>query len=243
MALSMAQSAGSPYVTLTKTGVDGIYDVARTVAGVTTPVRGSLTVTAGTGTLVDREAPQGVLVSYTSGVDSTSGITSRAGSFLIHPTNSALDIKVQVSEYPTWGREVAEDVFQPLGGAPAIVISQPRRGRVGTVRLNVDSAAAVTALEAFLTSTRLALLSTYDYPAPYLWVAMGSESWTPMTRISDDPFWQVEIPLRETARPEVVSSDRVTWLDVAGRYATWNDLAAEYGTWEAFLADVPNWTA
>ena len=48
MTLSMAQTPGSPYVTVTKTGTDGPFTVTRTVGGVTTPVRGVLTVTGGT---------------------------------------------------------------------------------------------------------------------------------------------------------------------------------------------------
>lgn len=243
MALSMGQTAGSPYVTLTKTGTNGIFDVTRTVAGVVTPVRGTLTVAAGTGALVDREAPQGTLVQYNAGADSTSGTTNVVGTYLIHPTNSALDVKVVVESYPAWTRPVAQEVFRPLGASTPIVVSGKRGKREGSgFRVVCEGDTATNALAAILESSRVLLLSTADYPAGYMWVAVGEESWQWVSHGRTDTLWRVDLPLTEIARPEVTTSGRVTWLDVAARYPTCTDLHARYGTWEAFLADVPNWT-
>jgi len=244
MSVTMGQTPGSPYVTVTKTGTDGDYSVTRTVAGVITPVRGTLTVTAGTGNLVDREAPQGTSVTYTVGAEtSTPTVTLSVGSYLIHPTNSSLDMAVMVGDYPTWTRRVAQDTFLPLGSGKPIVVSGARGAREGGgFSVMVRSAAESTALEALLESSRILLLSTVQYRAPYLWVAVGDESWEPLTKGASDVLWRVTLPLTEIDRPEVTTSGRVTWLDVAARgYDTWTELDAAYGTWDVFLADAATW--
>lgn len=246
MSVTMGQTPGSPYVTVTKTGTNGDYTVTRTVAGVVTPVRGVLTVAGGTGNLVDREAPQGLSVTYTvGGESSTPTVTLSVGSYLIHPTNSALDMAVMVAEYPTWQRSTPTDVFRPLGSATPIVVSGTRGAREGSeFSVLVRSAAEATALDALLESTRIVLLSTLQYRAPYVWAAIGEESWEPLTKGPADVLWRVRLPLTEIARPEVTSSGRVAWLDVAARgYDTWTELDAQYGTWPVFLADAATWTS
>lgn len=245
MALTMGQTAGSPYVTLTKTGTDGEYTVTRAVAGVSTPVRGTITVTGGTGTLVDREAPQATLVQYTSGGESTASTTTLSvGTYLIHPATQALDRQVLVGSWPDWSRDVRQDSVTPLGSRFPVVVSDVRQGRVGSgFTLILQDAAAATGLENLLNSTRLVLVSTNHYNAPYMWATVGEESWKAINPPRSTPYWMVTMTLTEVARPDVTSSGVVTWLDVANRYATWNDLAADYPTWESLIADSANWTS
>lgn len=247
MALSMGQTAGSPYVTLTKTGINGDFTVTRTVAGVTTPVRGTLTVAGGTGVLVDREAPQGTSVQYNAGADSTSGTTLSVGSWLIHPTNSALDTRVYIEKYPTLGYAVPEESLTPLGATEAIVVSGKRQARRATLPLILRNATDEAAVTALLRATRVALLSTNHYALRYAWISMGPEDWEPLAPGPSDVLWRVSIPVTETGRPTVTTSGKVTWLDVAARLvalgqpATIQGASDQWGTWQALLDDAATW--
>jgi hypothetical protein len=134
----------------------------------------------------------------------------------------------------------------PLGVSTPVVVTDVRGSREGTLTVYVAGAAATAALSALLDSTRVVLLSSVRYPAPYVWVSIGEETWTPLESTigaATTDLWQVTLPLTEVARPSVTSSGVVTWLDVAGRYATWNDLGAAYSTWDAFLADAATWAS
>lgn len=246
MALSTGLSTSNPYVTVTRTATDGEYILTRTVAGVETPVRGTLVVTGGTGFLVDREAPQGVSVTYKSGADTTVVVTNLIGSWLIHPTTQSLDRAVTVEEFPTWSYDVRQDSVTPLGSSRPIVVSDARQSRVGGIKLFVNGATEVTNLTATLSSTRVLLLSTRNVRAPHLWVAVGKEQWEPIGKAYNESLWHVDLDLTEVDRPEQVSSGVVTWLDVEVRYPGtdgFDDLGAMYGTFDAFWADAANWTS
>lgn len=243
MALAMSQTAGSPRVTLTKTGTNGDFSVTRTVAGVSTPVRGTLTVTAGTGTLVDREAPQGVSVTYTAGADSTSGTTLSVGSYLIHPATQSLDTRILVAEFPEWTRPVSQEVLRPESRDTPIVVTGRRSSRTGDLVVQVNGPSEAAALDALLSSTRFLLLSTTRYQARYVWVAVGDEEWQSQTKDPNGDLWRLTLPVTEIERPGVISSGQVTLGDVAARYATIQDLLTAYpgGTIQTLITDSATW--
>lgn len=246
MTLTATPSTTTPYVTLVKTGTDGEYAVTRTVAGVVSPVRGTLVVSGGTGNLIDREAPQGVSALYTAGADTDTKTTPSVGAWLIHPTTSSLDTAVVVQSYPEWRRDVPQDSVTPLGSKHPIVVSGTRQARQGDVALFVDGNTPAGKVEAILESSRVLLLSTNHYQAGAMWVVVGSDSWSPLNPAKAAASWTVTLPLTEIDRPETISSGVVTWLDVAIRFPGsdgFDDLATTYGTFDNFWADAENWTS
>lgn len=235
--------------------------IERNVAGAWTPLRfgNPATLVANTVTVRDYEVPDNTSVTYRaypvgavgSAVTSTPAVTvPERGAWLIHPafpdTLSAGPLITAANGWPKWTRAARQDVAQILGVATPVVVDDVRGSRVGTWSIILQSAAEATTLDTLLTSTRVMLLNTNRYPAPYVWVAVGDETWTPLTpRIAaaTTPLWQVDLPLLEVARPDVTSSGEVTWLDVSARYATFDLLAARYTTFDAFWVDAATWTS
>lgn len=254
---AIGTSSQVPAVDVAVTGdTSGRVQIDRLIGAVATPLRGTpIDTVAGAVTVRDYEVPQNTAVTYrvypvgSVGLAvATSAITiTDRGAWLVHPAlGGTLSVQAVPMRWPAWQRDARQSRVDPLGVSTPVVVSDVRGSRQGTFTVYVAGAAAAAALSALLDSTRVVLLSSVRYPAPYVWVSIGEETWTPLEATigaSTTDLWQVDLPLTEVARPAITSSGVVTWLDVAARYTTWNDLAAAYTTWDALLADTAAWTS
>lgn len=234
----------------------GTVTIERGVGGVWTPLRTSpATLVADTVTVRDYEVPDNTAVTYRTypvgaaiGTAVTSGSVTvpDRGVWLIHPGKpDTLSVQVIVQQWPTWTRAVTQDVAYPLGTPTPVVVTDVRQARTGALTVIVQSLAAATALDALLADTRVMLVNANRYPAPYVWVAVGEETWEPLevkVGAATVPMWGITLPLTEIVRPSITSSGEVTWIDVSARYATFDLLAAQYGTFDAFWTDAATWT-
>lgn len=240
--------------------VGGVTQVTieRSVAtGVWVPLRfgNPATLSAGAVTVRDYEVPDNVAATYRvypvgapgSAVTGGPVTVPDRGTWLIHPASpDTLSATFLVLQWPVLTRPARQDVATILGVANPVVATDIRGGRTGVLSLLVRSAAEATNLDSLLGSTRVILLNSNRYPAPYLWCAVGDETWTPLevkVGALTTPLWRVDLPLTEVDRPSITSSGEVTWLDVAARYATFDLLGAAYTTFDAFWADAVNWTS
>lgn len=253
---------GPPAVDVTVTWtIGGVTQVTvnrvNTATGSVTPLRlGNPATLSGTAvTIRDYEVPDNTAVTYqaypvgapASAVSSGSVTVPERGTWLIHPTQpSTLSYQALVGTWPAWSRTEQQDVTYIIGVENPIVVSDVRSGKTGTLSLIVQSAADKTNLDNLLKSTRIMLLNSNRYPAPYEWVSVGNETWTPLqvkVGAASTQLWQVDLALVKIDRPTITSSGIVTWLDVSTHYATFDLLsAAEANSFDQFWIDAATWT-
>lgn len=188
------------------------------------PVRGATKVTTATGNnhvtswsssavvVRDHEAPNGVMVTYRArastalitGAYTSATPTSWSESLAVwlkDPNDPTLNVKVLVQEQPQPSRAVAQGVFQPIGAAFPVVISDRRSSRVGTFVCQTQSLGQGLLLEAAI-ENQVKLL---QFPAVHLWgskyIALGPAQEMYLDPAVDIFYRQWQIAYSQIDRP------------------------------------------
>lgn len=197
-----------------------VFEVERSIDGGTTyePVRqlsedGYITPSGGLATTYDYEAPIGQSVTYRArGLHNYSGVYA-AGAWatdsdtidsrqwwLKHPHRPDLNLAVTIQSYSEITRAARQGIFQPLGSANAVVITDTRGPATGVVRLLTTDPDDRTALDALLDMAATLFLHgpVGDYE-PDRYVRIGDQT---RARGIDKSF-------------SVVRTDALSWVQVA----------------------------
>lgn len=241
-------TGGQVRTTLQVTGDPGTLTITRTVAGVTVPVRGAENVTPTLPvTYTDWEVPVGS-ASYT--VTSTAGTNTKVVSlpapsclWLVPIVDAATkSLRVDVESHTDFGPGMFTDVFQPLGGGPATVVSSDLTAETGRVTFKTQNATDYASLMSLMGKPLwVSHDPTHGFGPFYVVLQPGATSRT--VPLAANAQRRVPATYVVQQRPAITTSGRVTWLDVASRYPTWQALATRYGTWQAFLDDAATWNS
>lgn len=173
---------------------------------------------AGEGGLAyDYEAPIGIEVSYrardryvlASGLTSVSDWVETTGSWesalpwLKHPTDPDRSLRVKIHSYPGAKRAARQGVFQPLGEAEAVAVSDTPGPEAGTLVLRTDTDPERDELSALLAEQVPLLLQVppQDHE-PDRWLAVGDTSrdrWADKAFVAEN---KIELAWTDVARPE-----------------------------------------
>jgi hypothetical protein len=239
-------------VDITDSGTPAITSVTVTrqnAAGAITPVRTSdggplQLVTSGSNrvaTVYDYEAPYGLPVTYStleypSGVSATVTLAVTVP-WLVHIGVPARSQKVTIRELAARTRTVNRGVFEPMGRAnPVIVTDGRRKGATSKLQLWTDTDAGRRAMDTLLDDASVLFL---NLPASKTWgmdssyIAVGDFTETRLTRLlaHQDRVW--DLPFNVVDRPVGGQQATYVWADVLAKYPTWQALIDANATWAA----------
>lgn len=253
-----AQPANVPprvKVDITDSGTPAITSVnvvRKDAAGNTTPVRtpdgGPLQlVTSGStrvGTVFDYEAFYGVAYTYST-VEYPAGVSSSvtlavADPWLVHLGIPGRSMQVLIQSMSDRTRAVQRGVFQPMGRADSIVITDGRRKNPeGSLQLLTRTDAERVALDTLLSDAGTLLL---NLPASKNWgqssayVSIGDVTEQRPGRVLSVPDRIWELPYTPVSRPVGGQQATYTYADVQAKYATYQALLDANVTYAAVLS-------
>lgn len=132
-------------------------------------------------------------------------------------------------------------VFQAIGAALPVAVSDVRGGAAGTLTIQTNSTADTTRLRAMLGTGRTLLLRLPATWGPDTWyLSVDTTGVDRFTKVATDNWRRWTLPFTRVDRPTGTSAGAVgqTWNDVVATYATWNALIAAKATWTALNQSV-----
>lgn len=174
---------------------------------------------SGDATIYDREAPNGVDVSYrvralhdyglgAYGISSWTEVTGQWSSqswWLRHPTDPTLDVEalpMRTTSAPGYSRAKRQTALQPLGASTPVVISDTPASKTGTLVIRTDSEDERVAMETLLATSSPVLIRAPDSEAfESRWASIGDHDYALLI----DKAWMdsgnFTLPWTEVSRP------------------------------------------
>ncbi len=228
--------------------LDGFPDtpvtVHRVAGGVRRAVRAANPIRplGGTAFFFDYEAPFGVGARYeasdgTSTITSSTVTVSTSRAWLKNPAQPALNLPVRLAEIPARERPRRRVVFEPLGRADPVVVSDVRSTARGQVTLITFTDAEADDLLNTLGGTAVALLQIPGNRFGSRYLALGNVTEAPLVakRWVQAAGWEtewIEVAYPPGGQVGDLSGNWQTLLDEGG---TWGTLRDAGGTWLGLL--------
>jgi hypothetical protein len=226
-------------LTVMRTNPDGTQTVVRTVDG------NPLQLSSGTGTVYDYEMALGSPVSYTTievpGIASLQVTVTSSQAWLVHPGVPSLSQPIRFAPNPTprRTRPVVRGVFNVMGRAnPVVVTDGVRHGRMLTLTVHLQTAAALEAFENLTADAATLLLNvptTLNYNVPTAYIAIGDIESLPVVDKVVEQWFTATMPYYEVDRPAGGVQSSRTWSDILAGYGSWSAVLAGFKTWNDVL--------
>ncbi|NED75414.1 hypothetical protein G3I51_24430 [Streptomyces sp. SID9944] len=203
----------------------------------------------------DHEAPLNVPVYYSIELYSTSGTIASTRSsatvtvtlddintaWLKDPANPQRDTLVVVAAAPDWQRPIEQSSYVVRGRRNKVVLSGPRQGREGDLKIWTRSDDDRARLHLLLDSGNILLWQAAPgMGVADMYVSVASVSEERTVALAQDRWRAWTLPLTEVDMPTALAVNGAagrTWIDVVAEFDTCADLLAAYATSEDLLLD------
>jgi hypothetical protein len=246
--IDVATTGNDPTITsvvITRIDPDGRYREVRTGDA------GALTVSGGSASVYDYEAPFASPVTYWfSQYNGTPLEISQLGPktttvdvdtpWLIHVGAPTLSVPLLVSEFREQIRVAERGVFQILGRSnPVVVNGSARTAPAGVLGVRTKTTAERNALDTLLDDGSTLLLnipSSLDWGMGSCYVAIGDVTVARTVDYAAQPWREWVLPYQVVGRPAGGTQAAISWNTVVGQYTSWADVAASVDSWAELVA-------
>lgn len=160
--------------------------------------------------------------------------------WLKNPTNPADNRPVDVIDQPDLPRRRPAGVFEPIGRADPVVVTDVRRLAAGSVTFEtIDDADRVTLAELLEVNGPVLLQAPADVGWGSRWLVLLDSSTRRLSGVAQDPFRHHPTRFVEVARPSsYLTGWGATYDQLSIEYLTYDDLSAAFATYD----EMTSWT-